>query len=179
MLVLRKFCREDFPFLKRWITSQRFCIQWSGPHFSYPLDDDQLEHYFSVVEDDRIPDIGFMAVSEDSTMPVGHIKIGNVDAAAGTGTLQFVIIGDEGNRNKGMGRELVSKAVAYGFDTLGLQSINLKVFDFNAAALACYRKIGFEEIRRIEASYIIDGAAETWNGLEMDLTRRRWALRRS
>jgi len=174
MLVLRKFNRNDFPIMKRWINSQRFCIQWSGPHFSYPLDDDQLEKYLSVVENDLVPDIGFMAISKENNMPVGHIKIGNVDTAAGTGTLQFVIIGDDADRNKGMGRELVGSAVAYGFDTLGLKSINLKVFDFNAAALACYKKIGFEETSRIEATYTIDGSVETWRGLELNLTREKW-----
>jgi RimJ/RimL family protein N-acetyltransferase len=174
MITLRKFSRNDFHIIKRWITSQRLCVQWSGPHFSYPLNDDQLEKYLAVVENDAIPDIGFMALPKENNSPVGHIKIGNVDAASGTGTLQFVIIGDDDNRNKGMGHELVSRAVAYSFDTLCLQSINLKVFDFNISAQKCYNKIGFEETGIYEAVYTIDGSEETLRGIEMNLTREKW-----
>jgi RimJ/RimL family protein N-acetyltransferase len=179
MITLRKFSRGDFPILKGWITSQRFCIQWSGPHFSYPLDDDQLEKYLALVENDANPDIGFMAISDGKITPVGHIKIGNVDIKAGTGTLQCIIIGDEGSRNKGMGRELVARAAAYAFNVLGLGSINLKVFDFNISARSCYKKIGFEETSRLESSHTIDGITEIWGGIEMNLTLEKWIQQQS
>jgi RimJ/RimL family protein N-acetyltransferase len=174
MITLRTFSRNDFHILKRWITSRRLCIQWSGPHFSYPLDDIQLEKYLSVVEDEAVPDTGFMAILTENGEEIGHVKIGNVDINTGTGSLQFVIIGDIDSRNRGLGRELVRRAVAYGFTALGLRSINLKVFDFNISAYRCYRKAGFEETGAYEAVYTIDGSEETWRGMEMNLTREKW-----
>lgn len=173
MISLRPFSKNDFIFLKQWITGERLCIQWSGPHFRYPLDDVQLGKYLSLVEDNDIPDIGFMAVMKGEDTPVGHIKIGAVDRGAGTAALQFVIIGDNEKRNRGIGSGMVRNAAAYGFEILGLQTLTLKVFDFNISAMACYVKNGFEVTGRYEAEYFINGKSETWSGFEMTLTRSR------
>ena len=51
-----------------------------------------------------------------------------------------LFIGDEENRNKGYGKEVLNLLLNYGFDYLNLNNIMLKVFSFNERAINCYKK---------------------------------------
>ncbi len=68
-----------------------------------------------------------------------------------------LFIGDEENRNKGYGEEVLNLLLDYGFDYLNLNNIMLKVFSFNENAISCYKKVGFKEIGRRRQSYYIKG----------------------
>lgn len=68
-----------------------------------------------------------------------------------------IFIGEEENRNKGMGAEALRLLVDYGFDYLNLNNIMLKVFSFNERAIACYKKVGFKDIGRRRKSYYLKG----------------------
>ncbi|UCE14636.1 MAG: GNAT family N-acetyltransferase [Candidatus Heimdallarchaeota archaeon] len=75
-------------------------------------------------------------------------------------------------RNKGLGSEALHLLIEYAFNTLNLQSIELKVFAHNKRAITCYEKLGFKMIgcRRkadfIEGHYIDD--------LMMDILKEEW-----
>ncbi|NMM61740.1 GNAT family N-acetyltransferase [Clostridium sp. P21] len=68
-----------------------------------------------------------------------------------------LFIGDEENRNKGYGEEVLNLLLDYGFDYLNLNNIMLKVFSFNERAINCYKKVGFKEIGRRRQSYYLKG----------------------
>jgi RimJ/RimL family protein N-acetyltransferase len=68
-----------------------------------------------------------------------------------------LFIGDEENRNKGYGEEVLHLLLDYGFDYLNLNNIMLKVFSFNERAISCYKKVGFKEIGRRRQSYYLKG----------------------
>jgi RimJ/RimL family protein N-acetyltransferase len=50
-----------------------------------------------------------------------------------------------GHRGNGIGTKMVEKAVRFGFEELGLHRLELRVFDFNRAAIQCYEKVGFRQ----------------------------------
>jgi RimJ/RimL family protein N-acetyltransferase len=66
-------------------------------------------------------------------------------------------IGDKSYWGRGYGQESVRLLVDYGFNLLNLNSIMLGVFEFNQRALACYRRVGFQEIGRRRQARIVGG----------------------
>ncbi len=68
-----------------------------------------------------------------------------------------LFIGEEENRNRGYGEEVLNLLLDYGFDYLNLHNIMLKVFSFNERAINCYKKVGFREIGRRRQSYYLKG----------------------
>ncbi len=68
-----------------------------------------------------------------------------------------LFIGDEENRNKGYGTEVLNLLLGYCFNYLNLNNVMLKVFSFNERAISCYKKAGFKEIGRRRQSYYLKG----------------------
>ncbi len=99
--------------------------------------------------------------------------IGNCGIQAVTHTFQRaelgLFIGDENNRNKGYGKEVLSLLLAYCFDTLNLHNVMLKVFSFNERAIHTYEKVGFKEIGRRREAYYAKG--RLWDEVYMDILK--------
>ncbi len=68
-----------------------------------------------------------------------------------------LFIGDEENRGKGYGQDVLNLLLDYCFNSLNLNNIMLKVFSFNERAISCYKKVGFKEIGRRRQSYYLKG----------------------
>jgi RimJ/RimL family protein N-acetyltransferase len=70
---------------------------------------------------------------------------------------------------------MVRRALEVGFGELGLHRIDLVVFDFNTAAIACYEKAGFVvEGRLREARRLGD---EYWTLVQMSILEEEWRAR--
>ena len=59
---------------------------------------------------------------------------------------------------RGYGTEITRLVFDHAFDELGLHRVDLRVLDFNVAAIACYEKIGFVLEGRERESCLLDGA---------------------
>ncbi|MGM0420825.1 MAG: GNAT family N-acetyltransferase [Bacillota bacterium] len=78
----------------------------------------------------------------------GLMEIDNIHRSAELG----VFIGNKNYWHKGYGTEAIKLLLDYGFNILNLHNIMLSVYSYNPHAIACYQKIGFQEIgRRREA----------------------------
>ena len=53
-------------------------------------------------------------------------------------------------QDKGFGTEAIKKTIDYGYNTLGLKRIFLKVYPTNLRAIHVYKKCGFLEYQRTE-----------------------------
>ncbi len=80
-----------------------------------------------------------------------------------------LFIGDEENRSKGYGEEVLNLLLDYGFDYLNFNNIMLKVFSFNERAINCYKKVGFKEIGKRRESYYLKG--KFYDELYMDIVK--------
>ncbi len=87
---------------------------------------------------------------------IGSISIHSIDHRNRNAFIG-VFIGDAERRNKGYGAEAIRLLLAYGFRTLNLHNILLSVHADNAAAIACYRKVGFREVGRLPEWIFKDG----------------------
>jgi RimJ/RimL family protein N-acetyltransferase len=59
-------------------------------------------------------------------------------------------------RGVGLGRALLERALRWA-DSAGVRKVTLEVFSTNEAAIALYRKMGFEEEGRLRREFLIDG----------------------
>lgn len=64
-----------------------------------------------------------------------------------------------GWRDRGVGRALVTHALAWARETAGISRVELEVFPHNARAIHLYRHVGFEVEGRRRKAYIKDGVA--------------------
>jgi RimJ/RimL family protein N-acetyltransferase len=173
MLELQKFEKSDFGRLIGWIPDERFLVQWAGPLFTWPLDEQQLDKYVKDTKGEKPKRYIFKAVHLADDKVIGHIEIGPVDHENSIGILSRVLIGKSGNRRKGYGKEMIKLAVDFGFNRISLSRINLAVFDFNEAAISCYKKAGFSKYELKEKA--VKCGNECWNVIMMNLRKKDYA----
>lgn len=172
-LSLRPFDRSDFDRLIGWVESPEFLMQWAGPIFTYPLDAGQLERYKLLATGD--PPTRYIYTALLGAAAVGHIELSQVDRRHSSATLARVLVAP-GHRGQGVGRQMVTQALAIGFDTLGLHRLDLNVFDFNHAALACYARAGLvregvlRDARRVGDAW--------WSVVQMSMLASEWPAHR-
>lgn len=130
---LRKgLSREDVGKVMRWTNSRGadFLMQWAGPKLFFPLTGPQL---------DPISDSLF-SFYRDGTF-VGMIQV--LRREGGNAHIGRFLL-DPDQTGRGMGTEALQLFCRTLFEDRGLTSVTLNVFKFNAQALNCYRKCGFE-----------------------------------
>jgi len=168
-IALQSFGREDFERLIGWVGSPEFLLQWAGPIFQFPLDAPQLESYLAAAAGKPPGRRIFKAVSGGQV--IGHIELDDVDRRNGSGRMARVLVG-EAWRGRGAGRGMVRALLGLGFGEMGLHRIDLVVFDFNQAAIACYEKAGFVREGHIrEARRMGDGY---WSLYLMSMLEDEW-----
>jgi len=96
---------------------------------------------------EELKEYRFAMVLIDGDVLIGQISLHDVDHLNRNAFLGIVIGGEE-HRNKGYGTEAVRLVLDYGFKTLNLHNIMLSVYADNHAAIACYKKVGFQEAGR-------------------------------
>lgn len=83
-----------------------------------------------------------------------------------------IIIGDKNYWNSGYGTDAMKVLLKYGFDTLKLNRIELKVYSYNPRAVHVYEKIGFkhEGVLRERVLY----GKKYYDDYIMSMLRREW-----
>ena len=172
-LSLQPFERADFDRLISWVESPEFLMQWAGPIFTFPLDAGQLERYKLLATGD--PPTRYIYTALAGVDAVGHIELSQVDRRNSSATLARVLVAP-GRRGQGLGGQMVTQALAIGFDTLGLHRLDLNVFDFNHAAIACYTRAGLaregvlRDARRVGEAW--------WSVVVMSMLAAEWPAHR-
>ena len=83
-------------------------------------------------------------VAEDMRL-IGHVGFEGVDLRHRHGELG-IMIGDREHQGRGLGRDAITTALRFGFDTLGLHRVSIKARHDNEPGLHLYRSIGFTEV---------------------------------
>ena len=167
---LRSFQPQDFQRLLAATDSLQGLVQWAGPFFHFPLDEDQLEGY-------RASGLGPMSTRRIYTAcdslatPVGHIELNDLD---GHSARLCRVLVDPPSRGRGIGRSMVRQALRIGFDELGLKRIDLGVFDLNSAAIRCYELEGFIKEGHLRQSRRVGD--EVWSLDLMAILESEWRL---
>ena len=113
----------------------------------------------------------FAIVRLEDNKLIGNCSIHDLDQQKQCAEVGL-FIGDEENRSKGYGQDVLNLLLDYAFNYLNLNNIMLKVFSFNERAINCYKKAGFKEIgRRRRACYL---RGKHYDDVFMDILREEY-----
>ena len=99
--------------------------------------------------------------------PIGNTALQDIDSR--TRTAEFgIFIADPEFRGAGRGTEATRMMLRFAFDTLSLENIMLRVYEYNEPAMAVYKHVGFQEIGRRRGAQRHQG--RTWDIVLMDIT---------
>ncbi|MDI9215818.1 MULTISPECIES: GNAT family protein [Clostridium] len=156
---LERFKYEEILQLISWIPNKEFLLQWAGPSYSFELLEKQLKNDTDIMLKETPLNLMFSAKINESNRVVGHIQLLGIDRVNMSARIGRVLIGEEEYRNKGIGLQMINAVLDIAFNKLNLHRVDLGVFDFNEAAIACYKKAGFiiegtfRECRKINGQY--------------------------
>lgn len=88
---------------------------------------------------------------------IGGVRLGHISKADKNATFTIGIY-DPALYGQGLGTQATRLMLRYGFETLGLHRVYLKVLDYNARGIRCYEKCGFVREGTFRDSAWIDGA---------------------
>lgn len=167
-LSVAPFVSDDVPELTTWFPDMASVVQWGGPRLHAPLDRSQLQPLLDAAGQDGT--WRAWTVRKDGHCVIGHFEL-LFDPVCGQATLGRVAIAP-GARGKGYATPLVRTALEIAFGREDIHRVELRVFDFNAAAVAVYERMGF--IREGTCRAAVRVGADTWNVHIMSLLRPEW-----
>ncbi|MGH2566808.1 MAG: GNAT family N-acetyltransferase [Bacteroidota bacterium] len=97
-----------------------------------------------------------LVISGPENIPVGLVALSNIDRNFGTATL-WAVLGDKRYSGHGYTTRAISEMLTYGFDELGLQSINAWSVESNTASIRLTEKNHFRVIGKQRRCHRIDG----------------------
>jgi RimJ/RimL family protein N-acetyltransferase len=127
--------------------------------YRFPVTEKMEEGWYDRILADQGGKRASFAIEDlaDGTL-VGFVHLSDIDWPCRSA--QFgIVIGEVTRQDRGIGLEATELAVVYGFDTLNLERIELRVVDDNARARHVYTKLGFVEEGRLRRAAFVDGVA--------------------
>lgn len=98
--------------------------------------------------DSRRPDRETFGIFDECDQYIGTIEL--YDISFNRATLG-IIIGERTHWSRGYGPEAITALLNYAFDELHFERVKLSTFADNLRAQAAFKKLGFQEIRRVAA----------------------------
>jgi RimJ/RimL family protein N-acetyltransferase len=163
-VALGPFSRESLPRYQSWMND--IATQgWAGfPDRPDPLSDERMALWYERVATDQ-ERMYFTIYEMTAWRAVGFCVLRDIDQQNRTAEFGMTI-GDPADRGKGYGTEAVTLLLDLAFTGLGLNNVQLEVFEFNHAGLRTYQKAGFKEIGRRRRAYFMGG--KLWDIVYMD-----------
>lgn len=140
----------DLPALFEWI-NDRALVQLSSAY--KPVTADEHRAWFAAIQGRN--DTVIFAIRVAGRL-IGSCQLHGIDWVHRHAELQ-IRIGDRAAWGKGYGTDATCGLVDYGFRTLNLHRIYLRVFATNAAALRTYEKAGFVREATLRDGACLDG----------------------
>lgn len=165
---LRRHDRANYPLYARWYGDEEIwhLTSWA----SEPMRREAVERLFEEREASPTDD-SFAIHREGEEEPLGVISLMNIKDKNPSAELS-IIVGDEKDRDKGLGTEAMRIILRHAFEDLGLQRVGLSVFEFNEPAIRAYEKLGFQREGRIRGAIRRD--RESYDAILMRILESEW-----
>lgn len=158
------FTQVDFETFKSWISNAEELFQFAGPIFTYPVTNNQLTNYINMT--DKVP---LKVVLESTNETIGHCEL---NFENGNKRLSRILVGKKELRGKQIGEEIVRKMVDILFEDKETQEVDLNTFDWNKAAIRCYKKVGFRINHDQTDQMNVNG--QVWTRINLSLKRNAY-----
>lgn len=172
MIRLEPFERSDFRQLIEWIGNEELLLNWSGSLFRFPLTEKSLAWYIKDTNDIETSEAFVYKATDMDGKMIGHISLGGLSRKNRAARITRVLVGNTGERSKGLCQGMVKAVLKIGFEDLHLHRISLGVYDNNIAAIRCYQKAGLT----IEGTKrdILWHKDAWWSLIEMSVLEDEW-----
>jgi RimJ/RimL family protein N-acetyltransferase len=158
MIEVRRATAADVPAMVDVFAAVAAEGMWIGAEV--PVDRDQRALGFTATIGGE--GAAFVAVADD--VVVGHLGV----HPSRSGTADFGMVVADGWRSKGVGSALLSAAIDWARAQGGVHKLALQVWPHNGAALALYRRFGFQPEGRLRRHYR-RRSGELWDAIVMGL----------
>lgn len=142
-VVLRPIEPRDFPSIVSWNNDPDVSDCYQD---DCPMTLDQCESWYQALQSDRHKQ-RFAICTADDTL-IGDIELDHIAWRSGDAELR-VRVAEPAYRGQGLGKDAILTLLQYGFETLNLSRIYLRVLSTNHTAINCYRKCGFRKEGRL------------------------------
>jgi RimJ/RimL family protein N-acetyltransferase len=154
-LTLRAIERDDLPRYVAWLNDPEVTDHLLT-HLPFNLDD-ETDWYENQRRDNSMQNFAVVISAEDLNIgSIGLMGINQRDQNAELG----IVIGDKTCWGQGYGREAIHLLLSFGFNTLNLHRIFLRVDATHPAAIRCYSSCGFVEEGRLRDTVFRQGRFE-------------------
>jgi RimJ/RimL family protein N-acetyltransferase len=148
LIRLRAVEMDDLDRYLAWINDAEV-VQYLATAAPHPVSRVQEEEWIKqAVTHTRPPEITYAIETLEGARHIGSVSLHRVGHPARHASLG-IMIGDKTYWSRGFGTDAVLTMLRYAFEELNLNRVSLEVHDFNARAIACYRKCGFIEEGRL------------------------------
>lgn len=146
MLKLRPYRQEDAGKIVSWCRDEAEFYRWTGGSLgTWPLTE---EHWNGFTAKKCADSLYFPFTAFDEKGPAGFFSLLNMQEDPGDLRFCYVIV-DPFRRGQGCAKEMLRLGMLFAFHLYGAKKVSLSVFENNAAALTCYRALGFRENGRV------------------------------
>lgn len=128
------------------------------------------ENFLKVKENAR-----WFAIETKKEEFIGDIGLTHIDWKNGN-ALIAVTLGEREFRGKGYGIDAINTLLSFAFLELGLHRIEIGCYEFNEAAIRCFKMCGFREEGRQKERLYRDG--KYWDSINYGLLRKQWDAHR-
>jgi len=140
-VALRDFKLSDGKLLKLWLSNKK--VNYFLEMGFRPFRDKEVRAFQKRAMNSE-NDIIFTILKKENRKVIGSCGLYDIDFISKRGQLN-IIIGDDQSHNDGYGTDTVKILIKYGFERLGLNSIQLGVNAENIKGLKAYKKAGFKK----------------------------------
>ena len=161
--------REFLPKYVEWLNDWQVS-QFLAPGVPFPLSlEDETDWFENRRKREGNYIFAILTLAENRL--IGNCGLHGVDLKNRTATFG-IFIGDRNYWGKGYGTDATKTIIRWGFEQLGLNRIELWVYDFNPRAIRAYEKAGFKRDGVRRQGLYRDGSFH--NELLMCLLREEW-----
>ena len=160
MLTIRPATEKDYNAIVQWNENrgESYLFQWAGfTSYTYPLTVEQISRQANKEGVN-------LYIAFDRETPIGAGEICDINEEARTGRICRLIFAEDA-KNKGYGEAFLKELSRIAFTEMGLVSLSLRVYCFNANAIRCYEKVGFRVTEFFEEEN------PHWNNYSMELRK--------
>lgn len=151
-MLLRPITREDTPLIVKWRNSGAVRENFI---FRETFTEEMHNHWLDTkVASGEV--VQYIIVDKSDQKPVGSVYFRDI-SEKNRSAEYGIFIGEDSARGKGLGKEAIRLFTDFGFDTLGLHRISMRVLDRNEASIKVNESLGFVREGVFRDMELLDG----------------------
>jgi len=152
---LRAISKDDLPQFVVWMNDPDV---FRNTSMFAPLSLEQEEQWYRDTLTHPVEEqpLAIEVMTDAGWQMVGDVGLMNLDQRIRSAEIG-IFIGDKPCWDKGYGTETLQLILDFGFGSVNLNRIYLRVFETNPRGVHCYEKVGFQHEGRMRQAYYLDG----------------------